>query len=117
MTRQDGRHLALDLLQRLGGVGGRQIEEYAADAVELLTGALERLDRIGKGRFVGVSANGGDLDDVVGQRLVEGWAEMLGLDRLERRRAERAGPGGEKRVGERVVSCHRRNLTVRTDRR
>ena len=46
MPRQDGRHVALDLLQAVVGIGRGEVPEYAAHAVEARSSAFEGLDRI-----------------------------------------------------------------------
>ena len=49
---------------------------------------------------LGFRRDRGDLAPVLGQRMIEGRAKMLGRDRAERRRFEFPGPGGEQRVFE-----------------
>ena len=75
-----------------------EVEEDFGDPVEASPAALERLDRIGEGRRLRVCGDGVDLRPRLLQGAVEGGAEMAGLDAVERRRLEGAGPRLEKGV-------------------
>ena len=98
MARENRRDVALDRLQFVVGVGAGEIEEDARHLVERAPAALERLDRVGEGRRLGIGGDGVDLRARLRERRVEGRAEMARLDAVERRRLERPGPGFEKRV-------------------
>ena len=61
MARENRRDFALDRLQLVIGVSARQIEKNARHLVEAAAAALQRLDRIGEGRRLGI---GGDRVDL-----------------------------------------------------
>ncbi len=86
------RHLALDRLDRLVGVGAREIVENGRHAIEAAPGALQRLDRVLERRPGRVLGDHLDFRDVVGKRLVEGRHEMLVAHAVERRHLERRLP-------------------------
>jgi len=89
---------ALDRLQFVVGVSAREIEEDTRHFVEAAPAALQRLDRVGEGRRRRVRGDRVDLRARLSERGVEGRGEMARLDKGERRRLERPGPGLEKRV-------------------
>ena len=98
MARQKRRHVALDRLDRLAGIGAGHDEEYVGDAVEVVTAFFQRNDGVvesGRGR---VGGDGIKLGAVRGQRPVEGRAKMLGRQRREGRQAKGTGPVGKQRV-------------------
>ena len=94
----DGRHVALDLLQRVVGMRRGQVEHHELDARQRATGILERRNRVREGRRLGIPRDQRDLLFVPGQRAVVSRAEMLRRDAVERRGLEGGGPGLEERV-------------------
>ena len=60
--------------------------------------ALQGLDRIGETGRVGRAGDRGDFGTVLGHPSVEGGREVLGPNAIERRQAERRGPGLEEGV-------------------
>ena len=92
------RHVALDRLDRVVRVGARQHIEDIADTAEQPPRPLQRRHSVVEIRLGAAARDGGDLAAVLGQRLLEGGREVVGLDRRERRHAERRGPAGEQRV-------------------
>ena len=98
MARENRRDFALDRLQLVIGVGANQIEKNAGHFVEAAAAALERLNRIGEGRRLGIGGDGVDLRARLLKRRIEGRPEMLRLETVERRRLEWRGPRFEKRV-------------------
>ena len=96
------RHVALDRLDRLAGVGAGQHIEHVADPHEQPARAFQRLDRVGE-RWLRLSGRDDvDFGAVRGKRLLEGGREMLRRDRLQRRDPERRRPFGEQRVFRRI---------------
>ena len=100
------RDLALDLLQRVIGVGAGKHMEHMLDPRQRPTAALQRLDRIGEARRRGLSRDRRDFGGVLGTGARIGLAKVLGLDAVERGNAVGGGPGCEKRVFGRVGSSH-----------
>ena len=98
MARENRRDFALDRLQLVIGVGAGQIEENARHPVEAAAAALQRLDRVGESRRLGIGGDGVDLRARLGERRVERGSEMTRLEAVERRRLEWRGPRFEKRV-------------------
>jgi hypothetical protein len=96
VPRHDRRDVALDLLERVVGVGGGQIVEDRGDAIELASGQFQRPNDIAEARLVGIAGDRVDLRFVLGDTLIEGRPEMRGLDRVKRRRLEGRGPFLEK---------------------
>ena len=98
MAREHRGDLALDRLDLVVGRCAGKIEENAGNLVEALAAALDRLDGVGEARRLRIGGDGVDLGARLFQRRLEGGAEVLWLDTLERRRLERAGPGFKQRV-------------------
>jgi hypothetical protein len=61
MARELGRRLALDRLQLVIRVGANQIEKNTGHSVEAAAAALERLDRVGESRGLGIDGDSVDL--------------------------------------------------------
>ncbi len=102
MPRHLRRHLALDLEQRVVGMGAGQEMEDVADARQRPPGELQRRDRIVEARRRRIGRNGRDLGLVVGERAGIGRPEMLGLDAVERRGLVGGGPIRQQRIAGRV---------------
>ena len=92
------RDLALDLQDRVVGVGAGERIEDVVDTRERVAAQFQRLDGIGEGRRGGIGRDGGDLGLVLGEGAREGRPEVLGPYPLERRHPERPGPVLEERV-------------------
>ena len=97
MARQARRDLALDRLQRVVGVAAGEVEEHRRDPAKLAAAALHRLDGVGEARRRGIAGDRLDLADVRVERPIEGRAEMLRRDALERRQLERRRPRARRR--------------------
>src|SRR4051794_35024608 len=91
--------LALDRLEGVARVRAGQVVEHTRDLIEAAARALEGVDRVGEGRRIGIPGDGYDLGGVLRERLVEGRAEVIGRDLIERRQPERRRPFAEERVG------------------
>ena len=103
MLGAERRDLALDREDRVIGVGAGERIEHVLDPGQRVAAALQRLDGVGEAGRGRVGRDGGDLGLVLGKGVREGGAEMLGLDAVERRHAERPAPVLEQRiVGARV---------------
>ena len=90
MAGEQRRHLALDRLDRVTGVGAGQHEEHAGDTVERAAALLQRRDGVVEARRGGIGGDRVDLGAVRGQRRIEGGTELVGRDGGEGRQAERA---------------------------
>ena len=98
MPRHLRRNLALDLEQRVVGMGAGQEMEHVADPRQRPSGELQRRDGIVEARRRRIGRNGRDLGLVVGERAGIGRPEMLGLDAVERRRLVGGGPIRQERI-------------------
>ena len=98
VTRELRRDFALDRLQLVIRVGANQVEKNAGHSVEAAAAALQRVNRIGEGRRLGIGGDRVDLRSRLLKRRVEGRRELARLEAVERRRLEWPGPGFEKRV-------------------
>ncbi len=111
MLRQHRRHVALDRLDLLGGVGGGEVEEDAAEPVESVAAVLQRVDGVGEGRRIRVGGDRLDLGAMFGQRPLESRAVVPDGDLREGSDPERRGPGAEEGVV--GVLGHVANVAVR----
>ena len=96
------RNLALDLEQRVVGMGAGQEMEYVADPRQRPSGELQRRDGVVEARRRGIGGDGRNLGLVVGERAGIGRPEMLGLDAVERRHLVGGGPFRQQRIAGRV---------------
>ena len=118
MPGEEGCDVALDLLQRLVGVGACEVPEYAAHPAQCAAGALQRPDDVVEAWLGGIGLDGVDLVAVFGDPALEGRPEVLRLDRPERRRRERCRPGLEQGVaGHPLTPPAARSRGVVLDRR
>ncbi len=93
-----GRDLALDRLEFVVGIGAREMEEHARDAIERGAGPLQRKDRVGEVGRPGIRLDRSDFLAPLPNRGFERRPEVLRAEGGEMRRAERAGPGSEQRI-------------------
>ena len=94
MPGEDRRDLALDLFQRIAGIGARQVEEHGSDLPQFGAARLQHLDHVLEARFGRIGGYVGDLPPVRFERGVECGLEMLRPDLAKRRRFEGGGPIG-----------------------
>ncbi len=92
------RDVALDLFDGVAGVGAGLDEEDRCHAVERAAAALQGFNGIGEAGRRRVGGDRVDLGAMALKRGVEGRAELVGLERAERRQPERAGPVGEQGI-------------------
>ncbi len=100
------RDLALELEQRVVGMGAGQEMEYVADLRQRPAGELQRRDGVGEARWRRIGRNGGDLGLVVVQRTRIGVPEVLGPDAVERRHLVGGGPLRQQRIAGGVGGCN-----------
>ncbi len=98
VLRETRRHHAIDRLERLAAEADHEVLEHHRDAIEKMTGAFERRDRVREIGLVGDPLDRVDLVPMRARRDREGGLEMLRPDPVERRHAEIRGPGFEQRV-------------------
>ena len=91
-------HLPLNGADFVIGGRTRQIAEHPPDTAEVRTGVLHRQQRVLKGRRVRVGGDRVDLRIVRGHGGFEGGNEVLRLDLVEGRRAERRIPFSQQRI-------------------
>ena len=84
VPRHHRRHLALDLLQRIVGMGAGEHMEHVLDPRQRPAAALQRLDRIGETRRRGLGRNRRDFGRVFGAGACVGRAKVFGPDAVER---------------------------------
>ena len=90
--------LALQRLDRVVGMRAGQAEEHGGDPVEGPLGPLHRLDRVAEVRRGRIAGDRVDVGARLGQRGVEGRAEVVGRDGGEGRQSERRIPVLQQRV-------------------
>ncbi len=98
MLGEPGRVIAGDRLERLVRVARIEVEEHPAHPIEQPTAALQGFDGIGEARRRGGAGDRGDFGALLVHAAVEGRREVLGANAVERRHAERRGPGLKERV-------------------
>ena len=98
MRGQARRHFQLDRLQRVIGVGGGEIGKHRFHPRQQPAAVFQRHDGVGEIGRGGVAGDGGDLGIMLGQGAGIGGREMFRADAVQRRGAERRGPGFEKGV-------------------
>jgi hypothetical protein len=97
-SRAMSGEIALDLEQRVVGMGAGQEMEYVADPRQRPAGELQRRDGIVEARRRRIGGDGRDLGPVVGERTGIGGPEMLGLDAVERGCLVGGGPLRQQRI-------------------
>ncbi len=98
MLRELRRDLTLNGLQRIVGMGAREVPENGRDAVQRPAGILQSGDGVLESWCRGVACDAVDLSAMFGEGLLEGRLEVLRLDFGKGRHAEGRGPGGEQRI-------------------
>jgi hypothetical protein len=92
VRRQLRRHLGLDRVERVVGVGPGHRAERGIDPAEHPPRALERDDRVGERRRLGIGLDRLDLRALDGHRLLERGLVVAVPDLAEVGRAERQRP-------------------------
>ena len=102
MRGQARSHVTLDPLKRVTGMGGGQIGKNCVDACQKPAAVFQRRDGVGEIGRGAVTGDGADLRIMLGQGAIIGGRKMLWPDAVERRGAERRGPGFEKGIFHRL---------------
>src|SRR5262245_15130555 len=86
------RNLALDLEQRIVGVGARKHAKDPADPIQRAAGSLHRLDGVLERGRSRIARDRGDLGVMLRESAVVGRDEMIGVYTAKRRHTEGAAP-------------------------
>ena len=98
VPRHHRRDLALEMLNRVVGVGAGLVPEQRGYAGQFVPGDFKRRDGVGKGRGLGIAGNVIDLGIVRGESMIEGGLEVFVADCLETGQAMRSVPGEDGRI-------------------
>ncbi len=98
MAREDGRHIALDRLERVIGVGAGEPEEDGGDAGERQSAPLQGDDGVVEGRLCRVSGDTLHCRLLFRHGRVEGRPVVFRPDSVEGRSAIGRGPGFKQRI-------------------
>ena len=82
---EPGRHVLLDLAERVVGVGASEAGKRAVDAAEELARTLQCDHGVVEGRFFGVGGDGVDFLELHGHAKFKGRRKVPVCDPVERR--------------------------------
>jgi len=103
VCRQPRRHLTLDLLAFVVGVGADQVEEHRGHARQGSAAALHRNNRVVEARRIGIAGNGLDLGQMLFHTALHRRDEVLIANPVERRHLQRQRGDFKERIHGRLL--------------